>query len=189
MPIQPQHGQETIRHDIAARGRDYGVCLRAARREFGPKGVVLKCGDLIGDKSLEAVVAVRVPGMKDDADGVPVSVLQILRANGTRWDTQLNVDREVTNSAGYVGFNFIDDTHPFPFYRVNFTSNGAQWGDRTPLQFTLVLASMDRHGRADPDDFGLAIGWNPAVGRFQEIEPNGDDFVPEVKNPKHINGR
>jgi hypothetical protein len=32
----------------------------------------------------------------------------------------------------------------------------------------------------------MGIGWNPAVGRFQEIEPNGVEFAPEVKNPEHI---
>jgi hypothetical protein len=45
---------------------------------------------------------------------------------------------------------------------------------------------MARDGRIDPGDTGLGIGWNRAVGRFQEIEPNGEEFSPEVKTPKHI---
>jgi hypothetical protein len=41
----------------------------------------------------------------------------------------------------------------------------------------------------DPEDMGLGVGWNPTVGRFQEIGPNGEEFAQEVKTPKHIRSR
>jgi hypothetical protein len=43
--------------------------------------------------------------------------------------------------------------------------------------------------KIDLEDMGLGIGWNPAEGRFQEIEPNGEGFTPEVKAPTHIRSR
>lgn len=138
---------------------------------------------------LEAVVAVRVPGLKDHRNGIPISKLKILREGRSRWDSGLNVDREVTNGAGYLGANFIGNAHPYPCYRVDFTDRGAEWGARTASQFTLILFSMSRDGRLEPGDMGLGIGWNAAVGRFQEIEPNGEEFAPEVKAPKHIRSR
>jgi hypothetical protein len=153
---------------------------------LGPDGQVLKCGHLVDAIGLEAVVVSRVPGLKDSKDGIPISKLLILREVGTQWNSELKVDREITNSAGYVGSDFIDDSHPFPYYRAKFTDQGAQWGARPASQFTLVLHSMTRDGKIDPEDIGLGIGWNLAVGRFQEIEPDGEHFAPEVTAPRHI---
>ena len=48
---------------------------------------------------------------------------------------------------------------------------------------------MTREGKIDVEDMGMGIGWNPAVGRFQEIEPSGEEFAQEVKNPKRIRNR
>jgi hypothetical protein len=98
----------------------------------------------------------------------------------------LNVDLEVTNSAGYVGINFIDDSYLFPYYRVDSSDRGAHWGARDASKYTLMLFSMTRVGKVDGCVIGIGIGWNPAVGRFQEIDPNGEEFAPEVKNPKHM---
>jgi hypothetical protein len=163
-----------------------GECLQAARKLLGPDGQVLKCGHLVDPTVLEAVVVSRVPGLKDNKDGIPVSKLLILREIGTQWKSELEVDREITNSAGYVGINFIDDSHPYPYYRAKFTDEGAQWGARSASQFTLVLLSMTRGGKIDPEELGIGIGWNLAAGRIQEIEPDGEHFAPEVTTPKHI---
>ena len=138
---------------------------------------------------LDAVVALRVTNLKNDKNGIPISVLLILRQNRTEWNTDLKVDKEVTNSEGYVGINFIYDSDPFPYNRASFTDQGARWGDRSPSQFTLVLRPMTREGKIDVEDMGMGIGWNPAVGRFQEIEPSGEEFAQEVKNPKRIRNR
>jgi hypothetical protein len=186
-PLRPDH--QTPSQSAPVREDDSKKCLEAARKELGPDGIVLRCGHLIGGAGLEAVVAVRVLGLKDDGHGIPISSLKVLRENGHKWDSQLNVDREVMNGAGYLGVNFIYDAHLFPYHRVTFTDHGAKWGARTASQFTLILFSIDREGRLEPGDVGLGIGWNAAVGRFQEIEPNGEDFAPEVKAPKHIKGQ
>jgi hypothetical protein len=161
-------------------------CLQAARKLLGSNAEVIKCGHLSDAAHLQAVVAIRVPSLKDDRNGIPISKLAILRQGNSGWDSEINVDKEITNAAGYVGFNFIDDSHPFPYYRVNFSDRGAKWGARDQSQFTLVLLPMTRDGKVDVGDVGIGIGWNPAVERFQEIEPNGEKFAPEVKNPKHI---
>jgi hypothetical protein len=50
----------------------------------------------------------------------------------------------------------------------------------------MILFYMTRDGKGDEEEIGTGIGWNPAVGRFQEIASNGEEFVVEVKAPKHI---
>jgi len=146
---------------------------------------MVKCGS-IHDSALEVVAIVRVQGLREDSDGIPISRLAILKRQSGRWVSELNVNEEITNEAGYVGIDFIDDSHSAPYYRLKTSDKGARWGDRQPSQFTLVFLSMSRAGKVDPEDLGTGIGWNPAVSRFQEIGPSGDEFVTEVKNPKHF---
>jgi len=185
-PAPPQSSNQASLQSKPVRADNSAKCLQEARKELGPSGTVLKCGYLIDNASLEAIIAVRVAGLSDDRNGIPISALKIVRESGDHWDTQLNVDREVTNGIGYIGTNFIDDSYPLPDYRVNFTDCGAKWGTRSASQLTMVLVSMSRDGKIDPEDMGMAIGWNSAVSRFQEIEPSGEMFAPEVKAPKHI---
>ncbi len=183
----PEESSKTsVAQDVPISKTDHDLCLQAALKLLGPAAEVLKCGHLSDPTHMEVVAGIRVPGLKDDRNGAPISKLVILRQGNSQWEIELNVDKEITNSAGYVGFNFIDDSHPFPYYRVNFTDQGASWGARKPSQFTLVLLPMTQDGRVDPRDIGFGIGWNPAVGRFQEIEPNGEQFASEIKAPKHI---
>jgi hypothetical protein len=178
--------QDANAKDLLSDVKDRDKCLQAAQKVFGPSGELLKCGHFNNAAILETVVATRVPGLKDDKLGIPVTKLMILRWDKFQWNTELSVDKEIANGAGYVGFNFIDDTHRYPYFRVNFTDRGAKWGGRSASQFTLVFISMTRVGKVDSEDLGLGIGWNPAVGRYQELEPNGEVFVPEVSSPKHI---
>jgi hypothetical protein len=176
----------SVGQNLPAGEGNQASCLQAARKFLGSNAEVLECGHLSDSAHLEAVAAIRVPRLKDDRNGIPISRLVILRQGNSGWGSEISVDKEITNGAGYVGFNFIDDSHPFPYYRVDFSDRGAKWGARDPSQFTLVLLPMTRDGKVDVGDVGIGIGWNAAVGRFQEIEPNGEKFAPEVKNPKHI---
>jgi hypothetical protein len=167
---------------------DQDSCLQTARKFLGPAAIVLKCGRLSDAIDLEVIAALRVSSLNDDKNGLPVSRLVIARQGTSQWKIELNVDANdaITNDMGFVGVNFIDDSHQFPYCRVDFTDRGAKWGARTGTQFTMVLFSMNRDGKLEDGDIGLGIGWNPAVRRFQEIDPNGRDFAPEVKSPRHI---
>jgi hypothetical protein len=185
-PVLPETTHNTSPLSLLVDATDRESCLQAARKMLGPGGEVLKCGHLNNATTLETIIATRVPGLKDDKHGISVSRLLVLRRNKSQWDIELTVDKEIKNSAGFIGVNFIDDSHPCPYYRVNFSDQGAKWGDRSPSLFTMVLVSITQQGKVDEDDLGLGIGWNPAVGRFQEIEPNGEEFAFEKKTPKHI---
>jgi hypothetical protein len=162
---------------------DQEDCLQAGRQFLGPDAVMLKCGHLSDTGHLEAVAAIRVRGLKDDKDGIPISKLMILRRDKSQWNLELNVDKEITNSAGYVRSEIIDDSHPFPYYRVCLIDN---LGNCDPSKSILGLTAMSRKGKIVKGEIGIAIRWNPAVGRFQEMEPQGEGFAPEEKNPKHI---
>lgn len=160
-------------------------CLRAAHLFLGPQAEVVKCGS-IHDSALEVVAIARVRGLREDRYGIPISKLVILKRQSGRWVSELNINEEITNEAGYVGIEFIDDAHSLPYYRLKTSDSGATWGDRQPSQFTLVLRSMSREGKMDPEDLGIGIGWNSAASRFQEIDPSGEHFTEETKKPKHF---
>jgi len=168
-------------------GADNASCLEAAQKALGPKAEVLKCGHLGGGDYLETVAATRIPYLKDDKHGIPISKLVVLRRGIPQWVTELKVENEITNPSGYVGIDFIDDSTPVSHYRVDLSP--AFWGSRGADEFTIVLTYMTQSGNVDEEELPIAIGWNRAVGRFQEIAPNGEEFVPEVKVPKHIHSR
>jgi len=67
----------------------------------------------------------------------------------------------------------------FQYYSVDFSDRGLRGEIGAHRSLPLALLPMTRR------DEGTGIGWNPAVERFQAIEPNGV-FAPEVKNPKNI---
>jgi hypothetical protein len=146
---------------------------------------VVKCGS-IHDSVLEVVAIARVRGIQESRQGIPISRLVILKQQSGQWVSELNIQEEITNEAGYVGIDFIDDSHSTPFYRLKTSDNGARWGDRQPTQFTLVLLPMSRAGKVDSGDLGIGIGWNSSASRFQEIDPSGMQFETEIKKPKHF---
>ena len=45
---------------------------------------------------------------------------------------------------------------------------------------------MTPDGKVDEEGQRAMIGWNPAVGRYQENPPGTEAFEPEVKAPKHL---
>lgn len=161
------------------------TCLDAARVSLGPRAEVLKCG-AIHDSDLEVAAITRVQGLRDDNDGIPIARLVILKRESGSWVTELNINEEITNPAGYVGIDYIDDSQEEPYYRLKTSADGAKWGTRQSSQFTLVLRYMSRAGKVDSEEEGIGIGWNPTASRFQEIAPSGDIFLSETKNPKHI---
>jgi hypothetical protein len=163
-------------------------CQKASQLLLGSRAEVINCGS-IHDHALEVVAIVRVRGLRENRNGIPISRLVILVRQSGRWVRELNVNEEITNEAGWVGIDFIDDSHSTPYYRLKTSDNGAKWGDRKPSQFTLVLLTMSRTGKVDPEDLGIGIGWNSAVSRFQEIDPSGTHFIAETKAPKHYRAR
>ena len=115
--------------NLAVGAADRDSCLSASQQFLGSRAVMLRCGHLSDAANLDAVAALRVPGLKEDNErGVPISKLLILRRGQLGWQRALAVDKEITNSAGYVGIDFIDDSHLFPYFRVSFSDQGSGWG-------------------------------------------------------------
>lgn len=158
-------------------------CIAAAKKLLGPEAEVVKYGHLNSAEALEAVVVVRIAGARGDkSDGIPVSRLAILRHEPSGWQSVLNASRYITNEAGYIGIEFIDDSYPFRGYRVAF------YGERSDGKQAFVLC-LGHIG--DPGSVPIEISWNPQVGRYQEFafneEPSG--FKSEIKNPPHLKNR
>lgn len=156
-------------------------CLGAAKKALGPSAEVLKCGRLAGAEALEAVAAVRLRGVKDDANGVPISKLVILRRTAAHWIAELTMGQQIRNPVGYIGIDFIDDSETSGRYRVSFSDSRSD-GSRG---FTLYYYYMNPQDGVE--GAGVEVSWNPRVQRFQAYSANEDPsgFKPEIKNPPH----
>jgi len=157
-------------------------CLDAAKHALGTGAEIAKCGHLVGGLSVEAVAFIRLERFKDNADGLPVKRLVILRTADSHWYTALDVAKEVQNPSGYIGIDYIDDSEQYPGFRAAFLDRRADG----KVGFVLQLTYLRQDGTSE--GLPMWIAWNPDVGRFQEFtvneEPGG--FVQEVKNPPHI---
>lgn len=157
-------------------------CRAAAKRALGSSAEVLKCGHLSGGSLLEVVAAIRLRNIKSGGNGIPVHRLAILRKGKSGWASELSVNSQITNSAGYIGIDFIDDSAKAPGYYVSFSQAKS---DKTPA-FSIFLSQIAPDGSPE---WPVQIAWNPAVQRFQQYardeEPIG--FRSEIKNPPHRN--
>jgi len=161
-----------------------GSCRQAGKAALGPAAKILKCGKLIGQRSLDAIAAIPLRQYPDTGDGIAVSSLVILQRQKTKWKVVLRADRKnwIRNSAGYIGIDFIDDSADFVGYRVSFSNEEAPAAPK----FTIWLSYLRRSGHSE----GIAteIKWNPSIRKFQEYTDTQDPagFRSEIKNPPHF---
>jgi hypothetical protein len=145
---------------------------------IGSKAELIRFGHLSVGAPLEGVAILRL-GQTSKHLEVPVSRLIILRLNGSDWTTVFDAGREMTNPAGYVGLDYIDDDFKFEGYDVALNEKGSDAEDRFTLYFTLL--------GPDPG-WPTEVGWNKATGRYQEMSDDARDkvlFTPELKDPPH----
>jgi hypothetical protein len=156
-------------------------CLDAAREGLGPSAQVLRCGHLTGRKALDVIAAIRLKGLRDDADGVPVSTLVILHQTHAQWSRELVMDKDVKNPEGYLG-KFIYDSDISGRYRVSFSNNRSDGSQGFSIYYYYLNPQKQVEGS------GAEISWNPAVQRFQAYEANDEPvgFKSEIKSPKRI---
>ena len=163
---------------------DTRSCLGAAKKALGLSAEVLKCGHLTGGDALEVVAAVPLKSVKRRGDDVPVSQLAILRERKSGWSAELSVNKQIKNSAGYIGIQFIDESAKELGYYVSFSDHRS---DET-RGFVIFLSEIAPDGNPE---WPVQISWNPVVQRFQQYagdeEPIG--FKSEIKNPPHRNLR
>jgi len=159
-------------------------CLEVAQKMLGSDAQVARCGHLIGVSDVESIAFVRLKQFSEDPNGIPVSRLVILQKVDSQWKTALDVARQIQNSAGYVGIDYIDDSQQYSGYRANFLD---QRSDNHPA-FVLHLSYLRTDGKSE--GVPIEISWNPAAGRFQEFSANQEPegFKTELKNPPHIHG-
>lgn len=100
-------------------------CRSAAKSALGPDAEVGRCGHLVGGASLEAVAFIKLRRFADGRDGLPVSRLVILRRDNSHWSVALNIAKQIQNSSGYIGIDYIDDSLQYPGYRVAFLDRRA----------------------------------------------------------------
>jgi len=105
----------------------------------------------------------------------------VLRQGRYDWDKALTVSHQISNSAGYIGIDYIDDSAGFWGYSVQFHDHRADG----KAAFVLSLRYMS--GEKDKDEFPVDVAWNETVGRYEEFSMNNEPlgFKPELKNPPH----
>jgi hypothetical protein len=163
------------------------VCVDAAHKVLGEHAQILKCGPLNDPRIQETVAVIRTGGTLDRDYGLAISQLVILRHEAPGWRVALRVGKEITNDAGYIGIDFIDDSSPFYGYGVQFLDRR----DDGKRAFVLSLSYLMKGGKVDTEALRTEIAWDDKVGRYREFglnsEPEG--FKPELKNPPHIRPR
>lgn len=158
------------------------ACISAARAVLGANALVLRCGDVNGSGTQEAVAALRLKSVPTREECAPVSHVVVLRSDKAHWTTALDVAKEIKNPEGYVATDYIDDSYHFPGYCLELSdkrSDGA-------TAFTIFLTYLNPSGAVEGSS--TEISWNNKVNRYQEFADVGG-FKPEIKNPPHINTR
>jgi hypothetical protein len=151
-------------------------CSAALAQIQNNKGAVIaQCAVLHPDNALQAVV-VTARGKASPKFGVPVSEMHIFRWTGDKWLSVLILDNAVHNPAGYIGIDFLTDTPSNFWVRMSTTQKGL---------FRILVFYGQPNDKPDTEGLPIEVGWNNEVGRYQEIAPNGEGFVTELKNPPH----
>lgn len=147
---------------------DSDSCLKAATKELGTAAQIARCGHLTATGALEAVGFIPLKGLREMADGIPVSKLVVLRREQSGVVELTAGQDPPRNSVGYIGVDFIDDSDEGGRYRVSFSDDGAL---ETP-GFKLALFYLSPTG--EEEGIPIEISWNRSLGRFQEYTVNRD---------------
>jgi hypothetical protein len=168
-------------HPVVDSERQMLDCLKAGKDALGDHAEVLKCGELNSPGVLEVVAALRKHVHGKGSGDIFVSRLVILRREGPIWKDALDLARQIRNSHGYVGVDFIDDLSSFWGYAVQFHDHRAD-GEKS---FVISLAYMATE--KDKDELPVDISWDQTVGRYREFSASSEPvgFRTEIENPPH----
>jgi hypothetical protein len=163
---------------------DRQKCLTEAKNALGLSAEVLKCGHLNDPQVLEVIAAIRVKTITTHKGFVPISQMAVLRETHSNWTPALAVHDYITNEAGYLAMDYVDDSVKTQLFAVAF-EHGIDWGGgKEGENFLIELYYIDPKGFEEGISVGVA--WNPVIGRYQELDDGGDGFKPELKNPPPI---
>ncbi len=139
----------------------------AARSALGTAAEILLAGDLAGNGKRQLVVINRVQKPpRDTAPGLLISRLVILQKDGGRWEEILRVDEYLKNAHGYLAGTPLA---PVNAWRLQYE----QEGGRLALYFTPLETP------AGGFRVTVSVRWNPRSGRYQSLDRNLQNFLPE----------
>jgi hypothetical protein len=175
--------------EVVEEKRDSGSppsdCTEAARQVLGPQSEILKYGDLNSPGVPEAIAVVKLGRSASAVAGTAVSQAVILRWEASTWKPVLKVGRQVTNDAGYIGIDYIDDSYDFHGYRLIVENRRPDGKPGVAIELSYL------NGSGETEGIPMAVSWNEKTGRYQEYTSNEDPpgFRPEIRNPPHKSGR
>jgi len=156
------------------------ACLDAIKMALGPGASVLRYGALNTTSAPEVIAAVKLKSFPAHADCTPVSRMVILRLEKSGWKTILDASKQIKNSEGYVGIDYIDDSSSSPGYCLQMSDHRSD----SAHVFTIFMSYLNKAG--DIEGSSIEISWNSKLDRYQEFA-DVEGFLPEVKNPPHRN--
>jgi hypothetical protein len=160
-------------------------CVEVVRQILGPQAEIVKYGNLDNPSVPEAVAVIRLRRTLDGAAETPISQAVILRRSTAAWKPALRIGKQITNEAGYIGIDYVDDSYDFHGYRFVLHDRRPDGG----RGLTVELSYLNSGGEID--GIPIVISWNEKVGRYQEYTSNQDPpgFRSELKSPPHIKSR
>lgn len=139
----------------------------AARSALGSAAEILLEGDLAGNGQKQLVVINRVQKLPKDAPpGLVISRLVILQKDGGRWEEILRADEYLKNAHGYLAGTPLA---PVNAWRLQYEREAG----RLALYFTPV------ENPAGGFRTTVAVRWNSRAGRYQSLDRNLKNFLPE----------
>jgi hypothetical protein len=172
-----RHVDESGKAEVA----ESAACLEAAKAKLGEGAAVLRCVRL-RDGAIEALSVIKLGNVRECKGCVPVSRLVVIRQEGAVWQIALEVGATISNAAGYVATEYIDDANQFFGYCLRLEDKRSDGVSA----FTISLTDINPAGHEE--GASTEISWNATVRRYQEFVTL-EGFRPEIKNPPHINTR
>jgi hypothetical protein len=146
---------------------------------LGPNAELVKYGQLGNANDPGGVTVVKIRPGKDQR--LLVKDLAVLRWVGNDWKPVIRASKWITNDAGYIGIDYIDDSFRFYGYEAQVADVRSDGKSGFVLLLSYLTRSLDREG------IPIEIAWNPLIGRFQEFSTNEEPegFKLELKNSPH----
>jgi hypothetical protein len=140
----------------------------AATNDLGSEAEVLVYGDLAKNGRTQALVVNRLKVRPPTAvPGILVSRVSIIEKDDGHWKEIFRCDQHLQNPKGYLARNPL----------VGVGSWRLQYEQDPKKGLALYFTPLNKPGGADIQTLGVL--WNPAVNRYETMDPNYQHFLTE----------
>ena len=140
----------------------------AATNDLGSEAEVLVYGDLAKNGRTQALVVNRLKVRPPTAvPGILVSRVSIIEKDDGHWKEIFRCDQHLQNQKGYLARNPLADVGS---WRLQYEENPKKG-------LELYFTPLSKPAGGDIETLGVL--WNPAVNRYETMDPNYQQFLTE----------